>query len=337
MLRATLSRFTRSFSSAASAPPPPPPPSSGEFESAAETMHSDASLSNEEFLRHFSRQVRSPLKPPASAVEARADKMERDHEEADFRDFYRTTQEHIATLGTMFTEDTAAKERPQLSTAAITEMVKKRARDNAKDRLFDPLNLAHLSRYLSAFGTIKSRKLTHLTAKEQRQMNKAVRRARHMGFMSFKKKTFTIISPFADLQFERSEQGEWVPSRPQDDDAADAAAAEAREARAAARELARENGEEVPFDEDDDDAEAEAAAEAKAQADYRLSEDRNFPDEEMRADNAALGIDDTLNPEEAIDAIVVDETEAAKDARRRRKEQDAAHKQAKKPLGKRKD
>jgi len=75
--------------------------------------------------------------------------------------------------------------------------------------MFDPLNVGLLTRFLSAYGTIKSRKQTFLCAKHQRKLNKVIRRARHMGIFSNKNKTFTVHSPFEDLVMERNDYGEW--------------------------------------------------------------------------------------------------------------------------------
>jgi ribosomal protein S18 len=75
--------------------------------------------------------------------------------------------------------------------------------------MLDPLNVGFLARHLTAYGTIKPRKMTYLCAKHQRKLNKAVRRARHMGIFSNKNKTFTVHSPFEDLIMERTDQGEW--------------------------------------------------------------------------------------------------------------------------------
>lgn len=80
--------------------------------------------------------------------------------------------------------------------------------------LLEPLNVGLLVRYLSAYGTIKSRKHTALCAKHQRKLNKVVRRARHMGILSNKNKTFTVYSPFEDLIIERTDDGDWQVRMP---------------------------------------------------------------------------------------------------------------------------
>lgn len=80
--------------------------------------------------------------------------------------------------------------------------------------LLEPLNVGLLVRYLSAYGTIKSRKHTALCAKHQRKLNKVVRRARHMGILSNKHKTFTVYSPFEDLIIERTDDGDWQVRMP---------------------------------------------------------------------------------------------------------------------------
>jgi ribosomal protein S18 len=170
---------------------------------------------------------------------------------------------------------------------------------SSKARLFDPLNIAFLARFVSVYGTIKSRKQTRLSAKDQKSLNLAIRRARHMGLLSSKHKTFTVISPFAELQLERTDDGEWLPAFRRGNSAAAA---------------------------DDDDDLAKLVAEAA-----------NFPDEEVEAsDRAAVALADVEVEEEPLLATpVVDETEEGKELRRRKKELEEKHKKdAKEPTKK---
>jgi hypothetical protein len=149
---------------------------------------------------------------------------------------------------------------------------------------------------VSVYGTIKSRKQTRLSAKDQKALNIAIRRARHMGLLSSKHKTFTVISPFAELQLERSDDGEWLPAY--------------RRSNAAAG--------------DDDDDLAKLVAEAA-----------NFPDEEVEAsDRAAVTLAD-VEEEPLLATPAVDETEEGKELRRRKKELEEKHKKdAKEPTKK---
>ena len=51
-------------------------------------------------------------------------------------------------------------------------------------REIDFKNTALLKRYISALGKIRPRKKTGLCAKHQRQLAKAIKRARHLGLLS---------------------------------------------------------------------------------------------------------------------------------------------------------
>ncbi|MCR5183852.1 MAG: 30S ribosomal protein S18 [Opitutales bacterium] len=48
---------------------------------------------------------------------------------------------------------------------------------------FDFTDVEQLSRYVTETGKIKPRSLTHLTAKQQRHVTKAIKRARNMLLM----------------------------------------------------------------------------------------------------------------------------------------------------------
>ena len=48
----------------------------------------------------------------------------------------------------------------------------------------DYKNTDLLKRFISGLGKIRPRKKTHLCAKHQRQLAKAVKRARHLGLLS---------------------------------------------------------------------------------------------------------------------------------------------------------
>ncbi|MCD6528422.1 30S ribosomal protein S18 [bacterium] len=52
----------------------------------------------------------------------------------------------------------------------------------------DYKNITLLSRFISSLGKIKSRKKTGLCAKHQRQISKAIKRARHLGLLSYTEK-----------------------------------------------------------------------------------------------------------------------------------------------------
>jgi len=45
-------------------------------------------------------------------------------------------------------------------------------------------NIRVLKNFISGLGKIRPRKKTHLCAKHQRQLSKAVKRARHIGLLS---------------------------------------------------------------------------------------------------------------------------------------------------------
>lgn len=50
---------------------------------------------------------------------------------------------------------------------------------------FDYKDAKALQRYLNAFGQIESRRRTGLTAKQQRQLATAIKRARHLALLPF--------------------------------------------------------------------------------------------------------------------------------------------------------
>jgi len=103
--------------------------------------------------------------------------------------------------------------------------------------LLEPLNAGLLVRYVTPFGTTKSRRFTMLCATHQRKLNRVLKRARHMGVLSSKHSNFEITSPFDDLYIHRLDSGEWSTSRePQpDNDAFDVASSVARDARVGAK------------------------------------------------------------------------------------------------------
>jgi len=49
-------------------------------------------------------------------------------------------------------------------------------------------NVTLLRNFISGLGKIKPRKKTHLCAKHQRQIAKAIKRARHLGLLSYTEK-----------------------------------------------------------------------------------------------------------------------------------------------------
>lgn len=50
---------------------------------------------------------------------------------------------------------------------------------------FDYKDFKTLQRYITPYGQIESRKKTGLSAKQQRQLTKAVKRARHIALLPF--------------------------------------------------------------------------------------------------------------------------------------------------------
>jgi small subunit ribosomal protein S18 len=61
-------------------------------------------------------------------------------------------------------------------------MVKKHSK---APRSFDYKDIKTLQRYLNMFGQIEPRRKTGLTAKQQNQLSKAVKRARHIALLPF--------------------------------------------------------------------------------------------------------------------------------------------------------
>ena len=55
-----------------------------------------------------------------------------------------------------------------------------RAPDN-----FDYKDIKTLGRYINTFGQIESRRRTGLSAAQQRQLARAIKRARHLGLLPF--------------------------------------------------------------------------------------------------------------------------------------------------------
>lgn len=51
--------------------------------------------------------------------------------------------------------------------------------------VIDYKDVAHLKRFTNPHGRILNRRRTNLTAKHQRQVEEAIKRARFMGFMPF--------------------------------------------------------------------------------------------------------------------------------------------------------
>lgn len=59
-------------------------------------------------------------------------------------------------------------------------------RDNRKHRKqFDYKDVKTLQRYTNMFGQIESRKKTGLSEKQQHQLAKAIKRARHLALLPF--------------------------------------------------------------------------------------------------------------------------------------------------------
>lgn len=54
-----------------------------------------------------------------------------------------------------------------------------------EEKYFDYKDFKGLQRNLNAFGQIETRKRTGLSQKEQNRLNKAVKRARHLGLLPF--------------------------------------------------------------------------------------------------------------------------------------------------------
>ena len=63
----------------------------------------------------------------------------------------------------------------------------KRAHPRMPVENIHPLNLPLLKAFFDEFGMMRSRQQTRATAKVQRKVNRAVRRARHMGLITFKR------------------------------------------------------------------------------------------------------------------------------------------------------
>ena len=55
-------------------------------------------------------------------------------------------------------------------------------------KYFDYKDFKTLQRYISPYGQIETRKKTGLSAKQQRQLTTAVKRARHLALLPFKVK-----------------------------------------------------------------------------------------------------------------------------------------------------
>jgi small subunit ribosomal protein S18 len=53
------------------------------------------------------------------------------------------------------------------------------------DLFFDYRDTKTLARYLDPYGKIETREKTGLTAKQQRQLSVAIKRARHLGYLPF--------------------------------------------------------------------------------------------------------------------------------------------------------
>eukprot|EP01117_Protostelium_nocturnum_P001173 TRINITY_DN11493_c0_g1_i1.p1 TRINITY_DN11493_c0_g1~~TRINITY_DN11493_c0_g1_i1.p1 ORF type:complete len:591 (+),score=227.94 TRINITY_DN11493_c0_g1_i1:63-1775(+) len=64
----------------------------------------------------------------------------------------------------------------------------------ANEMELDAMNIGLLFKGMTEFGSIKSRYETGYCAKHQRRLSKLIKRGKHMGFMSYKKKQFTINS-----------------------------------------------------------------------------------------------------------------------------------------------
>ncbi len=61
-----------------------------------------------------------------------------------------------------------------------------RTRNYTKPPLyFDYKDVKTLSRYLNTFGQIEPRKKTNLSAKQQRQLARAIKRARHLALLPY--------------------------------------------------------------------------------------------------------------------------------------------------------
>lgn len=54
--------------------------------------------------------------------------------------------------------------------------------------VFDYKDAKGLSRYINSFGQIESRKKTGLSAKQQRRLATAIKRARHLALLPFENK-----------------------------------------------------------------------------------------------------------------------------------------------------
>ena len=59
------------------------------------------------------------------------------------------------------------------------------ARRNDHPDVFDYKDFKTLQRYLNQFGQIESRKKTGLSEKQQKQLAKAVKKARHLALLPF--------------------------------------------------------------------------------------------------------------------------------------------------------
>eukprot|EP00005_Dracoamoeba_jomungandri_P005976 CAMPEP_0174261526 /NCGR_PEP_ID=MMETSP0439-20130205/11481_1 /TAXON_ID=0 /ORGANISM="Stereomyxa ramosa, Strain Chinc5" /LENGTH=339 /DNA_ID=CAMNT_0015346009 /DNA_START=182 /DNA_END=1201 /DNA_ORIENTATION=+ len=65
-----------------------------------------------------------------------------------------------------------------------------------KRPVLEPMNIALLTTFMTGSGEIIGRKDTHCCPKHQKQLSKTIKRARSMGFFSYKKGGFTVTSPF---------------------------------------------------------------------------------------------------------------------------------------------
>jgi len=59
------------------------------------------------------------------------------------------------------------------------------ARRNDHPDIFDYKDFKTLQRYLNQFGQIESRKKTGLTEKQQKQLARAIKKARHLALLPF--------------------------------------------------------------------------------------------------------------------------------------------------------
>ena len=73
-----------------------------------------------------------------------------------------------------------------VKTSENPERLKSPARSNRKeDLIFDYKDAKALGRYINSYGQIESRRKNGLSAKQQRQLAKAIKRARHIALLPY--------------------------------------------------------------------------------------------------------------------------------------------------------